>query len=44
MRKLIILLFLATGLEASCQSPFKYTPYFSAVIVNNLDASVKRYT
>ena len=44
MKKLLILLLLATGLEASAQSSFAYTPYFSAVIVKDLDVSVKWYS
>lgn len=44
MKKLLILLLLATGLEANAQSSFAYTPYFSAVIVKDLDVSVKWYS
>ena len=44
MRVIITILLLCFGYSTLAQQSFSYTPYFSAVIVKDIDASVKWYS
>jgi len=44
MKKLVMIILLATSWEANAQVALEYSPYFSAVIVKDLDRSVNWYS